>query len=1028
MLMGYEKASDEIVVMKQQSSSYDTLVYVACECFIAAVECLLMSQIWEKVDEDKYSIMDVYKSRMEICGDADQCATWVVQHCVSQRRRSSSDRCHNYNSFNSYHHNYGISNSNSSGAKPKSNSHSNSNSVDHHSSNSGILRSHKSKGGSGSPTLTKRSRESRDSGYGSKSASKELPEIVPGRQRSEEIAPEDLYGHGKQVGDNNVAQLGMNMHELHLRDGRTGARLHTDSGLGPEDGVDDVFTAKTMDDHLRETEKYMKGIEKAHSLGSPGHSTLPPRASGTYDEWSDVRDKLRQDFGDRYFEGERGDTILKPNTNAHTIPMHRDGHHQHHHHHHHHHHSEKDKKKNDRRSFQNIDVVRSEVGTSRHSKVEYGTADKYKAPMSVVAEKAKQTEKSQLVQPNDKNAVPIPEMEKETKSATKPSFLRQNSAEEQRRFDNAAMVKDIVAQSSVFKKLAAERSPSEESEGREMMTKSTDSLKSKDVSPTESVHSTVGELIDFSEAKVLHQMGCKFMPELRARPHGPNRLTIEEKLERKERKEKRKKEKERREREKELRGEGNGGEEKTDAGKPVMDGAESYPLEKKPEPNVPTQSEATGGIKHSSSCSATCTSSATKSHIAPPMNNDGGKPDQLSPIAECKENGETCDRGGKVSPSSSKQQIVKKEVLSNDVISNANVVPPSNNTNNNAQQSGGASKGGSQGGSPVHGAAMKGGCIAGHAALTNSTLSSHALGSHSPRCPVHGTPGVPHPLIAIGHPHMPPGHIVMCSAGHAHIAPAHMAAMQQSQYVSTGPKEVPCPKPPPPPVAPKPNNANVKSIDNRRSLDIVASTSSSRTPPTPPPRISSALSSDGHGPSSAGSLSDLPPPPPELLSDIHAPPPDLVSNHTPPSHSARAPNQSPGPPDRGAMGVKSLPATGTLPTEPPSYEAATGMLVRHGNQGPASYPVAMEEPDGLYVVADGPPARALTWQCKTCTFANPASKKVCEMCGKSRMPGPEAAPLLSGGSQCPRCTYVNSIGSLMCKVCMQDLQGSPTYM
>ena len=317
MLMGYEKASDEILVMKQQSSSYDTLVYVACECFIAAVECLLMSQIWEKVDEDKYSIMDVYKSRMEICGDPDQCATWVVQHCVAQRRRlSSSDRSHNYNSFNSYHHNYGISNSNS-GAKPKTNhSHVNSNSVDpnHHTtaSNSGILRSHKSKGGSGSPTLTKRSRDSRDSGYGSKSASKELPEVVPGRQRpGDEIAPEDLYGHGRQACDNNVAHLAMDMHELHLRDGRTGARLHTDSGglppSGEEPPSDDVFTAKTMDDHLRESQKYVKGMG-----GSPSHSTLPPRTSGTYDEWSDVRDKLRKDFGDKYFEGERGDTILKP--------------------------------------------------------------------------------------------------------------------------------------------------------------------------------------------------------------------------------------------------------------------------------------------------------------------------------------------------------------------------------------------------------------------------------------------------------------------------------------------------------------------------------------------------------------------------------------------------------------------------------------------------------------------------------------------------------------------------------------------
>ena len=990
MLMGYEKASDEILVMKQQSSSYDTLVYVACECFLAAVECLIMSQIWEKVDEEKYVIIDVYKSRMEICGDIEQCSTWVVQHCVPQRRRPSTDRTHSYNSFNSYHHNYGISNS--SGAKPKSNSHNNSNSIDHH-SNSGILRSHHKSKGYASPTMSKRSRESRDSGYGSKSASKELPEVVPGRQRSEEIAPEDLYGHGRQVCDNNVAQLTMDMHELHLRDSRTGARLHTDSGISED--ADDVFTAKTMDDHLRDSEKYVRGIERTHSM--------PHKSSGPYDEWSDVRDKLRKDFGDKYFEGERGDTILKPHETgtAHASSL-RD-------------HYEKDKKKHsDRKPFQNVDVVRGEMGTSRHSKVEYGPADKYKGPMSAVAEKAKQTEKSQTMTSN--NGV-IQEMDKETKVAVKPTFLRQNSAEEQRRFDNAAMVKNIVASSKVFKKLAAERSPSEDSiDNRDRdMTKSTDSLISKDVSPTESVHSTVGELIDFSEAKVLHQMGCKFMPELRARPHGPTKLTPEEKQERKERKEKRKKEKERREKEKELKAEA-GGEEKSDVAKPqgaAMDGTESKPLDNKPDPNVPSKSETTGN-KPINSCSATCTSSATISSIAPP-DNECAKYDQLSPIAECRENGSGCDHG------KGSKSIVKKEILTNDVISNASIVPPSNNNNNNAQQREPCGSKGpcQQSGSPSHSASMKGSCIAGHAALTNSTLSSHALGSHSPRCPVHGTPGVPHPLIAIGHPHMPPGHIVMCSAGHAHIAPAHMAAISQSQYVPSGPKEVPCPKPPPPPVAPKPN---VKSIDNRRSLDIVASTAAPRQPPTPPPRVSSALSD---GTASGGSLSDLPPPPPELLSDIHAPPPDLVSNHTPPSHSARVPNQSP--PVSGRA-TKSMTAANNLPTEPPSYEAATGMIGRRDHAGPVSYPAAMEEPDGLYVVADGPPPRHQTWQCKACTFANPANKKVCEMCGKSRAPAPEVAALLSGGSQCPRCTYVNSIGSLMCKVCMQDLQGSPTYI
>ena len=375
-------------------------------------------------------------------------------------------------------------------------------------------------------------------------------------------------------------------------------------------------------------------MERAHSLGSPGHgsSSMPNRASGPYDDWSDVRDKLRKDFGDKYFEGERGDTILKPHETA-PVNSFRD--------------HEKDKKKSDRKSFQNIDVVRGEMGSTRHSKVEYGPADKYKGPMSAVAEKAKKAEKSQTAATTNQNATQ--EGDRESKGATKPTFLRQNSAEEQRRFDNAAMVKDIVASSNVFRKLAAERSPSEDSidiKERDM-TKSTDSLKSKDISPTESVHSTVGELIDFSEAKVLHQMGCKFMPELRARPHGANKLTPEEKQERKERKEKRKKERERKEKEKEMKAEAIG-EEKSDIAKPVSedgteDGAESNPLDKKTEPNVPSTPDATGN-KPTTSCSATSTSSATKSNIAPP-DNECTKHDQLSPIAECKENGNGCDHG-----------------------------------------------------------------------------------------------------------------------------------------------------------------------------------------------------------------------------------------------------------------------------------------------------------------------------------------------------------------------------------------------
>ena len=827
--------------------------------------------------------------------------------------------------------------------------------------------------------------------------------------------------------------------------------------------------------YVRETEP------RAGPSSLPGTGGSRPGAAGPYDEWSDVRDKLRQDYGDKYFEGERGDTILKPQAAAAAggvpgtavpgagaavpppppVSALRD--------------PDKDKKKQqDRRSFQNVDVIRGDISSARHSKVEYGPADKYQGPIAAVAERAKQAEKTHAPPPpgeKDPN-------EKPKEPAKPPPFvLRQNSAEEQKRFDNAAMVKDIVEASSVFKKLAAERSPSEESmtkaENRSI-SKSMESVKSKDVSPTESVHSTVGELIDFSEAKVLHQMGCKFMPELRAKPQGgPSGvkpvLTPEEKAEKKRRKEERRKEREKREREKEARGE-TAGTEKVDEMKPVVTeetASGSKSRDKTPDASsgatasttttttVPTSAADTKPETSKANAPTSTSASQGPGGLAAPTDKE---PDQLSPIAECKENG--CEP----SPTSpaGKPPVVKKEILTNDVISNANVIPPSNNTSANLQQqlrelslNGSTSvrsvppversvKGplpplpppSGPGGSPSHG--VKGTCIAGHAALTNSTISSHAVTagvSHSPRCPVHGTPGVPHPLIAYSHPHVPPGHIFMCSAGHAHIAPAHMAAMSQPQYVTTtGPKEVPCPKPPPPPIAPKPKGG----VDTRRNLDIVASTTFSRQPPTPPPRISSALS-DGAAAGGGGSLSELPPPPPELLSDIHAPPPDLVSNHTPPtSHTSRSPSHTPGkyPAPKPPAGVVPLPAGGAghLPAEPPSYEAATGI-------GPGGGYPGREEPDGLYVVADGPPPGSgvpppaplrtnqppPAWQCKKCTFANEPGDKVCRMCCTSRIAGPEVQ-LISGGAQCPRCTYVNSIGSLMCKVCMQDLQGSPTYI
>jgi len=68
------------------------------------------------------------------------------------------------------------------------------------------------------------------------------------------------------------------------------------------------------------------------------------------------------------------------------------------------------------------------------------------------------------------------------------------------------------------------------------------------------------------------------------------------------------------------------------------------------------------------------------------------------------------------------------------------------------------------------------------------------------------------------------------------------------------------------------------------------------------------------------------------------------------------------------------------------------------------------------------------WECVACTYHNPCSLEVCEMCGKSKTVGNEAQPLTSGGRQCPKCTLVNKKGVIVCDACGTSLKDSPTYI
>ncbi|XP_055941299.1 uncharacterized protein LOC129971498 [Argiope bruennichi] len=68
------------------------------------------------------------------------------------------------------------------------------------------------------------------------------------------------------------------------------------------------------------------------------------------------------------------------------------------------------------------------------------------------------------------------------------------------------------------------------------------------------------------------------------------------------------------------------------------------------------------------------------------------------------------------------------------------------------------------------------------------------------------------------------------------------------------------------------------------------------------------------------------------------------------------------------------------------------------------------------------------WSCSSCTFYNAPDKSICDMCGRSKHPGPEVTPLVSGGRECPQCTLVNKKDCENCTACGASLKDSPTYI
>lgn len=66
------------------------------------------------------------------------------------------------------------------------------------------------------------------------------------------------------------------------------------------------------------------------------------------------------------------------------------------------------------------------------------------------------------------------------------------------------------------------------------------------------------------------------------------------------------------------------------------------------------------------------------------------------------------------------------------------------------------------------------------------------------------------------------------------------------------------------------------------------------------------------------------------------------------------------------------------------------------------------------------------WQCATCTYLNDSSKKICDICSKSRIVVNQEMEI--GGSECSKCTLVNPKTNKICEACSATLQDSPTYI
>lgn len=303
-MMGYEQLDSSRLVLKRASSP-ENLLYVSCECYVAACECMLMTRILERVEVVNYVLNDVYRARRECRGDVDMAVLWITDNCEASRNSPPRQR-------------------------------------------EALEKAERER-------QEKENRRYADLSYHGRTRDRDRR----WEQYDDRLSPVHAYGFGYQnrnlaLGHTTYDSMGRPVKGLSdnpLRahgpsprkdnnidsgvlsmDPKSGASRwpHSNSNCDtlrypkgdglmydmpdgtsalPESASDyDLYAAGTIDDHLQRSLLYIQRMESS----GPKSLKENPAGSSLKDDWGDVRENLRSKYGDKYFEGERGD-ILKEN-------------------------------------------------------------------------------------------------------------------------------------------------------------------------------------------------------------------------------------------------------------------------------------------------------------------------------------------------------------------------------------------------------------------------------------------------------------------------------------------------------------------------------------------------------------------------------------------------------------------------------------------------------------------------------------------------------------------------------------------